>query len=203
MLVHAGLQAVGHVAVQRVCRQRQDRKARQPALRLLLPQPARAFQAVHARHLDVHQHQAGRRVLAQVQRFLAIARELRLQAHQRQEFQRHHLVDRVVLDQQHEGLARGRALAGNRRIGHRGRGRRLGGRVRRHQDQRGLGNGMAVVSVHVACRPRSGREARYSLKNVARRSGRTGVGVARRRRGPLLPHPPKTSKCAEVIGRRP
>ena len=75
VLVHAGFHAGGHVGVQRVGGQGEDGEVRQLAVALLGTDAAGAFQAVHARHLDVHQHEVGRGLLAGDEGFDAVLGE--------------------------------------------------------------------------------------------------------------------------------
>ena len=80
-------------------------------------------QAVHHRHLHVHEHQVVVGSGEAVERKLAVARDVHVQAVVAQQFAGHLLVDLVVFHQQHAGAmqARMRAVARCRRGSHQAR----------------------------------------------------------------------------------
>ena len=79
------------------------------------------FQAVHQRHLHVHQHAVEGGLAQQVERFLAVGRQAHRRAHVFQHLQRDLLVEGVVLHQQDAGVLErgndGGGLGGGQQFG--------------------------------------------------------------------------------------
>ncbi len=68
------------------------------------------FQAIGARHLDVHQHHIEDLAAQQVQGRGAIAGDLRLRAHALKQLAGHLLVDEVVFHQEDAGVLQGQGV---------------------------------------------------------------------------------------------
>ena len=77
------------------------------------PQPARGLQAVHDRHLHVHQHQVVGHSAGPLHGPLTIGNHIHVHAHLAQEFLRHLLIELVVLHQQHAGPLQGKNGVGS------------------------------------------------------------------------------------------
>ena len=88
-------------------------------------QAAHGLEAVHLRHLAVHQHDIEACLGQRIERLLAVGRECHLATEVLQHHARQLLVDRVVLGQQHAGAAE---RARRRRV--------AGGAPRQHRSQR-------------------------------------------------------------------
>jgi hypothetical protein len=120
VVVHADGHALVAIARHRMRGQCHDRHRR---VRRVLPDQGRRLVAVHHGHLDVHQHDIERRLLAhRVHRFLSVARERDPHArHLRQQLEGDEPVELVVLHQQHAPSGQQR-----RRLRRFHRGRRAG-----------------------------------------------------------------------------
>ena len=96
VVVHAGIEAALPVLTERVCGHGQDRHggSRAGADR------ARGLQAVHDRHLHVHQDRVIAALANLLQGFGAVVGEIGVEADALQQLQRDFLVDRVVFDDQ-------------------------------------------------------------------------------------------------------
>ena len=109
MVVHARGQAGGTVLAEGIGRHREDRCGRMGRLRA---DALRCFQAVHEWHLHVHQDQVVGVVQSQFDSDRTVVGERDFHADEAQQFDRHLLVHRVVLGQQHAGAGEPMAQRG-------------------------------------------------------------------------------------------
>ena len=105
--VHSGRQAAFAIAAHGVRRHRDDADV-PPALALQQPDGGGCFEAVHVRHLDVHEHEIERTVFHRGQRLASIADDGHQVAAFGQQTLRDALVDDVVFGDEHSGLSRRR-----------------------------------------------------------------------------------------------
>ena len=101
VIVHSRRQIAVAVRRKRIRRHRQDRHRR---VARQLPDPARGFESVQARHLDVHQDQVVIAPRSHFQRFDPVRGGIDRQSGHAQQVLRHFLIDRIVLDQQQRRL---------------------------------------------------------------------------------------------------
>ena len=95
---HAGLEAAAAVFFHRIRRHRHHRQLFEACLRA---NPARGFQAVHDRHLHVHQHDVEAARVQLVEGDLAVVGDVDDEAGVAQQLGRDLLVEFVVFDQEH------------------------------------------------------------------------------------------------------
>ncbi|OIQ87433.1 hypothetical protein GALL_306840 [mine drainage metagenome] len=101
VIIHTGRQASIIVALHCVGGHGDDRGTRSPFMLFLLADSGGGLETVHFWHLAIHQHQGKLLLLQHFKSFAAIGRQPHQIAQALQLAQRHILVDRIVLHQQH------------------------------------------------------------------------------------------------------
>ena len=100
IIVHAGLQAAIPVALHGVGGHGDDRRPG-PAVGLAVPNRPGRLEAIHDRHLNIHQHDVERFAIHRRKRLLPVTNNGHMVSQFLQHSDGHPLVDRIVLRQQH------------------------------------------------------------------------------------------------------